>query len=175
MTNQELTKKVNKLSTYVIKIKPELKHRYVTWNTSITTLSRVNQQNNPVQGDSVSTRSGDTIRIMKMEIGIVSDTGVEHHLINDYGVVGSPDFLAAGPTEFGKLNPDIYKTYRTKAVEALEHSGFTWNVKFPKGLVVTYQSGTTTPVKNSLLIYSRNHSATTSDYSGFWRIYYYDS
>jgi len=182
--NAPAAKRIRRLESQVRRNRPEM-HHYTTSTAPTMLANNLNNfhLSNISQGDGINQRSGNRIRIWRIEMSGISDSNTTtHQLIQASGndVPAISDFTVLGPPLMndGPLGTKFNVWMRiTPAVANVDSSQtfFKKTVKFPKGIIVHYDGGAgSNVVRNRMEFTSINTSgASVACYLSF-RVWFTD-
>lgn len=178
-----VSKKIRRMERQIYRNRPEMKSRTTSLTGSIATGTvTVARPCQIASGTGVNERTGDKIRLYRIEVRGISDEGLDHYIIQ-CKTSSIPTFASFGSAQ-GAFIVDSENTNRYTEwyhYRNLRTSGSTCPVRFAKkfkgGIVVKYNGQLSTNiVDNEIVVVLLNNSgATRSDISFSIRIWYTDA
>jgi len=158
--NVPAAKRIRRLESQVRRNRPEM-HHYTTSNAPTVPANNVSTQHltNISQGDGINQRSGNRIRVWRIEVSGIADTAtLTHQIISSAGndVPAISDFTVLGPPLMNDapLASKFNVWMRITPAVCVTDSGqyyFKKTIKFPKGIIVYFDgSAGSNVVKNRL-------------------------
>lgn len=191
MPYQSVSKRLKRVERIARHSKPEMKH--VTYNLSSTVTAgtfNVLGLTGIANGDLVTNRTGDRIRVWRVEIRGLASGALDQYIVQAHGSTapalgnfsnsggGSPTFLSGAVIEDEYLNTRFteWKHYRNLyANNASNADSCKIVLRFKNGIIVKYQGTNTPPVDNGLWYCIGN--GTSVDYTTrlIARVWYTDA
>lgn len=179
---QQITKRLRMVERSTRLNRPEMKHKTFSITGTITAGTvNVGALTDIAQGDTIAERSGDRIRVWRVEIRGMAEGGVDNHLLQQHNT--SLPTIADYTSAEGSMLLD--SSTNTRFTEWKYFKGY-WNgpssgsvirvtQKFRNGMVVKYGGTASTPVDNGLLITQVNRSGVDHEVNYTIRIYFTDA
>ncbi len=176
MVSQKVTKRLDKLERKVALNNAEWKHRKFQTNEILTAGNYIAQNVNAItQGSSVANRTGDRIKIRKVDFSVVVQGNyVDLYFLKPLAGDNIPVQSQLSTYPGATFDPDQFHTYRHH-VTTQEQRYIKWTVNFPNGLVSVFNQGTQFLEKGSLYFVIHNQSGNDVEVTGQVRVWYTDA
>lgn len=162
--------------------RPEMKHKTFTFSGTVTAGTvNVGALTDIAQGDTIAERSGDRIRVWRVEIRGSVDGTLDNHLIQQHNtsIPTISDFTSAEGSMLLDSSTNTrfteWKFWKGYHITGAQRSVIRVTQKFRNGMVVKYGGTGSTAVDNGLLITQVNRTAGDHEVQYTVRIYFTDA
>lgn len=191
VTDMNVNKRLKRVERLARHSKPEMKHQ--TFNISATSTAGsmlVFGLTGIANGDLVVNRTGDKIRVWRIEIRGLASGALDQFIVQAHGSDapaigdftntggGSPTFRSGGYINDDNLNTRFteWKHYRNLyANNASDADSCKMVLRFKNGIIIKYQGTNTPPVDNGLYYCVGNGTATTFTTRLIARVWFTDA
>lgn len=183
VSDMPLKKRLRRVERQVKLNRPEMKHQTVSVSGTITagTLN-VLALTNIAQGDTIAQRSGDRIRVWRIEIRGINDPAVDNYLIQQHTTTlpTAADFTSTvGAFTLDSLTNTKFTEWKhfgcNLALPVTDAGRFKTSLRFRNGIIVKYGGTGTQPVDNGLVACQLNRSTNDLVAQYTVRIYFTDA
>lgn len=180
---QQIAKRLRYVERQTRLNRPEMKHITHTLNGTVTNGTvNVTGITNIAQGDTIAERSGDRIRVWRIEIRGLSPPNIDNYLIQQHTTT-LPTITDFGST-VGAFTLDSVTNTKFTEWKHFTHNGgvsglvpgrFRSYQRFKNGIIVKYGGTGTQPVDNGLVVCNLNRTTTDVAVQFSIRVYFTDA